>query len=168
MEAFKEKVKEETLRVYDAEIQQRVDQILKTEDLWPHWFKQIVDNQIQSGIKKGLNEAFSLKVQAAIHNAKMVEWPKFLEEYTRTRITSLCQQLIQNQLTKPITIQKACDKCGTISVVSLSPFHIAELIKSPHIIADCPNPECRDLFSKHRLPITLGDVLIAIAETSQS
>lgn len=168
LETFKEKAKEETLKVYGAEIQQRVDQILKTEDMWPNWFKQIADEQIQSGIKKSLNEAFSLKVQAAIHNAKTVEWPKFLEDYTRTRITPLCQQLIQKQLAKPITIQKACDKCGTVMTVSLSPFHIAELIRSPHIIVDCLNPGCRDLFLRHRLSITLGDVLNTIAETSQS
>jgi hypothetical protein len=168
LETFEKKVSEQTMKVYGEEIERKVEYALKTRSSWPPWFRLQVDNVIKDGIKKGLDEAFSLRVQAAIHNAKTVEWPIFLQEYTRTTITPICQQLIKNQLMQPITIQKACDKCGTVMAVSLSPFHIAELVKSPQILVDCLNPGCRDLFLKHRLSITLGDVLIAIAETSQS
>jgi hypothetical protein len=167
LETFEKKASEQTMKVYGEEIERKMEYTLRTRSLWPPWFEQQVDNVIKDGIKKGLDEAFSLKVQAAINNAKMAEWPIFLEEYTRTRITPVCQRLIQNHLVKAITIQKVCNKCGTVMTVSLTPSHIAELIKSPQLLIECPNPGCRDLFLKHKLPITLGDVLIHIAETSQ-
>jgi hypothetical protein len=167
LEAFEQKVSEETLKVYGEEIARRVNHTLETRSRWPEWFRRSVERQIQDGIKKGLDGIFDERVQTAVDNAKQAEWPRFLQEYTRKKITPLCKQFIINQLSNPITLKKTCDKCGTATICDLNPYNIAELIKRPHIMANCPNKECKDFFIRHRIPLTLGDVMMHLAGTDK-
>jgi len=144
----------------EEKVNEKLDHTLATPFLWPPWFKQLKRQEVNTGIANGLNETFWGNVQAAINNAKQKEWPRFLNEYVQNTITPFCQQAVMNQLTNPNTIEKACDKCRTIMIVTLTPDDIAELIKRPYILVDCINPQCKDFLRRHRIRITLGDVII--------
>ena len=143
-------------------VNEKLDHILKTPFLWPPWFKQLKEQEVNTGIANGLTETFWGNVQVAINNAKHKEWPRFLDEYIQNTITPFCQQVVMNQLTNPNAVEKACDKCGTVMTVTLAPDHIAELIKRPYILVDCLNPQCKDFLRRHRIRITLGDVIIQL------
>jgi len=163
LETFEKKVSEQTLKVYGEEINLKVDKTLKTQSAWPKWFKELVQNEIQSGIKKGLDQEFLTRVQVAISNAKQLEWPRFLEEYTMKVVTPLCRESAINFLKSPVTIEKPCDKCGIVVAFTLNPENMAGLIKNPFIVGCCLNPQCRDFIVRHRIRITLGDVIMHLA-----
>jgi len=146
----------------EKKVNERVNRILSMPSLWPAWFWSLQKQQIDLGINTGLNETFWANVNAAANKARLDEWPKALEKYVREKITPFCQQAILSQIVRPTVFEKTCDKCGTRNIWELSPEHITDLIALPYVLWDCQNPQCRDLFTKHKITVTLGDLIMKI------
>jgi hypothetical protein len=162
LEEFERRVEEQTLKVYGEKIEWKVNSVLKAQASWPTWFKQNVNDWIKAGVKNGLDEAFNARVNAAIQHAKTVEWPNSLDEYVQRMTSPFKEKILSEIIAKlPITITKQCDKCGADGMFTLdSTNQIAVLVKQPFTYLNCPNPQCRDILSRHKVGFSLGDVII--------
>jgi len=146
----------------EKKVNERTNQILNTPSQWPAWFRSLQKLQIDQGINAGLNETYWANVRAAADKARLDEWPRVLEKYIREKITPFCRQTILSQIMKPTMFEKRCDKCGTNNTWELSPEYIADLIALPYVSWPCQNPQCRDFFTKHKVSVTLGDLIMHI------
>ena len=124
MEEYEKKTLEQTKIAHKQAIDQEVDSILKDEARWPEWFTGQVANKISRGISNGLNATFWSNIRAA----RNAEWPKYLEQYTRTKLTRFLQSSFKDQLASIAReVCKKCDKCGEPAFCTLEPKHIEAL-----------------------------------------
>jgi ABC-type transporter Mla subunit MlaD len=161
LEEFENRALNEAKRAHGRAIGLELDSILRDEAQWPQWFKDYVSNKINQGVNNGLNAAYWTNLRAAVSNAKRSEWPRFLDEYTRKIMTPLLQKPIKDLLASmTIEVHKTCDKCRMPSGWILGPEDLAYLLTNSFYVNDCQNPQCRDLLGKHKIILSLGDVIM--------
>jgi len=54
-----------------------------------------------------------------------------------------------------------CDKCGTRFQLQLTVEGVENLVRYGEIVAECVNPNCIDWFWRHKIRITLRDLISA-------
>jgi hypothetical protein len=153
-----------TRELIDSLIRTQRDIQLSNRNLWPPWFKQIYNSEVQRGIERGLDAEFHQRVedtsQGRLNALINFEWPRYINNANRFFRRSLSDQLMMLQ--SPITL--ICDRCGTHSKVRLSTKDIANLIKKPMIKFSCITEGCRDFLRPHGIPLTLVEVILQLVK----
>jgi hypothetical protein len=158
----------ETRTAIESQGAKHADTILRNRYTWPQWFQTLYQQEVNNGIKKGLDKAFNDRVDQKateeINRRVNYEWPKFISE----KVTPRFQGTLTDQLKRlNQTIQINCDRCGTSYNLDIGPDTIAALIKEPSVGVKCPNPSCKDLLIlPHIIPLTLGYVIYYITTLS--
>jgi hypothetical protein len=154
----------ETRKAIELQGSKHADTLLRSRDTWPIGFHKYYQNEVNAGVKMGLDKVFydsvNRKATEEINRRVNYEWPKFiLEKVTpivRGALTDLLKRLNQ-------TIQINCDKCGSRYNIDIGPDMITSLIKEPWVGIKCQNPSCKDLLIiPHSFPLTLGYVIYYI------
>jgi hypothetical protein len=140
-------------------INMNINTMLSTKEKWPEWFKKHYSQELENGVERGLDQEFTRRVEidtqaeinrrAHAHYALVDNW-----------ITRRFQILIGNQLRKlSIDFDVTCDKCGNQGAVSVTPDTLAEMLVQGKTSYLCANSQCKDFFSRHGIPVTLGQVV---------
>jgi len=134
---------EKVRRIIESEVQKRID----------HEFMRRVEEKANKIAKEKLNELVSR------------EWPKWYEQHIAPKILELESKIKTSTLAilrGPWNI--ICDKCGTRFQIQLTENGIEQLLRVGIVEAECINPNCRDFWGRHKIKISLRD-LIAISIT---
>jgi|GEM_PF-1879751 len=154
----------------EAEVNRRVEGILRERERWPDWFKKLYSEEVQKGVKEGLDEEFRRRAEERaeqlarerLQRLVAEEWPRWYRENVEPGLRRLEEEIRKNALALlvgPWTVP--CDKCGTRLQVSLED-QIGSLLSRGYAYVPCSNPGCRDLrILRHAVRIQLRDLVLA-------
>ena len=154
----------------EAEVNRRVEGILRERERWPDWFKKLYSEEVQKGVKEGLDEEFRRRAEeraeqlarGRLQRLVAEEWPRWYRENVEPGLRRLEEKIRKNALALlvgPWTVP--CDKCGTRLQVSLED-QIGSLLSLGYAYVPCSNLGCRDFrILKHVMRIRLRDLVLA-------
>jgi len=122
---------------------------------------------IQSGVKRGLDEAFNRRVEAKsdsvaqekLRNLVNIECPNWLRANVDPKVARLERRISEDVfrvLRGPRILR--CDRCGTDKLTTLTDVEIEIMMKGCIIRVKCANPQCVNA-TWFRLKLTLADVI---------
>jgi hypothetical protein len=151
-------------------VNRRVEGILRERERWPDWFKKLYSEEVQKGVKEGLDEEFRRRAEeraeqlarGRLQRLVAEEWPRWYRENVEPGLRRLEEEIRKSALALlvgPWTVP--CDKCGTRLQVSLED-QIGSLLSRGYADLPCSNPGCRDLrILRHAVRIQLRDLVLA-------
>jgi len=150
----------------EAEVNRRVEGILRERERWPDWFKKLYSEKVQKGVKEGLDEEFRRRAgeraeqlaRGRLQKLVAEEWPRWYRENVEPGLRRLEEKIRKNALA---LLVGPCDKCGTRLQVSLED-QIGSLLSWGYAYVPCSNPGCRDFrILRHAVRIQLRDLVLA-------
>jgi hypothetical protein len=154
----------------EAEVSRRVEGILRERERWPDWFRKLYSEEVQKGVREGLDEEFRRRAEeragqlarGRLQRLVAEEWPRWYRENVEPGLRRLEEEIRKSALALlvgPWTVP--CDKCGTRLQVSLED-QIGSLFSRGYAYVPCSNPSCRDLWIlRHAVRIRLRDLVLA-------
>jgi len=146
-------------------------QVIEKPDLLPKELIELskkVKEIINSEVEKRLNSEFQRRVQeesdrkasAQLKQMMEIEWPKWYKMNIEPKIIELERKINENViflLRGPWLI--TCDKCGMKQAVELTPERMEILLRNGYVLIECQNPNCIDLIWRHKINISLRDLI---------
>jgi len=163
---------EEMAKLVDTEAKKKADAILRDQDNWPQWFKELYQQEVTKEVSAGLNEEFNARVETtAVARARQrlneltsTEWPAWYQANVEPRIIELETKINTGALQLLIGPWGfTCDRCATKFDAELTAEGIEQLLRTGQIKVACANPDCEDhsLFStrRHTFQVSLYDLI---------
>lgn len=149
----------------DTDINAGVDQVLKTPNNWPRWFKQYIDETTAEAVGRQLTDIYWANVREGIRKAKDEEWHPYLDGYTRETITPFCHTVLLRRFISQLINQQislTCNQCKTQWVFQLNHENVVDLLEKGTTIFTCSTPNCIEgIINRHQTYIyfSLGEAI---------
>jgi hypothetical protein len=123
--------------IIDARARQLAEDMLRSNDTWPEWFRDYYLKQVNDSVTKGLAGEFDTKVKAEAQNKiealKSSEWQRYVAAKAARLTTDLGSLLRELQGTWWF----ACDRCERRLGVAFGPSEVARLVGQGTVDVTC-------------------------------
>lgn len=143
-----EQAKTEFIQAYEGEIEKRV--------------KNAIDSEFNARVEKKSSRRAVEKLEVL----KREEWPRWYSQNIEPRLRDLESKVKENALKLLVgPWQISCEKCGAVQEVSLVD-HVGGLLSLGYTEVECGNPGCKGLVFRHRIKVTLRELVLGAAKLS--
>ncbi len=163
---------EEIAKLVGTEAKKKADAILRDQDRWPEWFKQLYEEAVGKKVSSGLNQEFDARVETAARTRAQqrlteltdIEWPAWYRVNIDPKIAELESKIyvgVFELLKGPWVL--TCDRCATSSSTELTVEEIEQMLRTGQLKVACGNPACEETswFSsrRHTFSVSLHNLI---------